>query len=90
MNGTQKALWFSGIFSAVLAAVIIASINSARDKLEKAVLDNVRQDSEIEHVSKNYDAIKLELRDLASGQDSLIKVATRMDEKLNSFERVDK
>lgn len=89
MNSTQKVLWFSGIFSAVLTAVLIALINDARNKLDNAVLDNVRQDSEIQHMTDNYDAIKLELRDLSGGQDTLIKVVTRMDEKLNSFERAE-
>lgn len=90
MNNTQKALWFSGLFSAVLTAVIVSVVNDARHKLEKAVIDNVRQDSEIAHMSENYDSIKLELRDLSAGQTTLIKVVTRVDEKLNSFERADK
>jgi hypothetical protein len=38
-------------------------------------------------MANNYDAIKLELRDISVSQDTLIKVVTRVDEKLNSFER---
>ncbi len=87
MNKTQKALWFSGMFAAILTAVLISMINDARGKLDKSVLDNVRQDSEIKHMANNYDAIKLELRDISVSQDTLIKVVTRVDEKLNSFER---
>lgn len=87
MNKTQKALWFSGIFAAILTAVLISMINDARGKLDQSVLDNVRQDSEIKHMANNYDAIKLELRDISVSQDTLIKVVTRVDEKLNSFER---
>jgi hypothetical protein len=87
MNKTQKALWFSGMFAAILTAVLISMINEARGKLDKSVLDNVRQDSEIKHMANNYDSIKLELRDISVSQDTLIKVVTRVDEKLNSFER---
>jgi hypothetical protein len=87
MNKTQKALWFSGMFAAILTAVLISMINDARGKLDKSVLDNVRQDSEIKHMANNYDSIKLELRDISVNQDTLIKVVTRVDEKLNSFER---
>ena len=87
MNKTQKALWFSGMFAAILTAVLISMINDARGKLDQSVLDNVRQDSEIKHMANNYDAIKLELRDISVSQDTLIKVVTRVDEKLNSFER---
>jgi hypothetical protein len=87
MNKTQKALWFSGMFAAILTAVLISMINDARGKLDKSVLDNVRQDSEIKHMANNYDSIKLELRDISVSQDTLIKVVTRVDEKLNSFER---
>lgn len=87
MNKTQKALWLSGMFAAILTAVLISMINDARGKLDKSVLDNVRQDSEIKHMANNYDSIKLELRDISVSQDTLIKVVTRVDEKLNSFER---
>ena len=87
MNKTQKALWFSGMFAAILTAVLISMINDARGKLDQSVLDNVRQDSEIKHMANNYDAIKLELRDISVSQDTLIKVVTRVDEKLSSFER---
>ena len=77
MNKTQKALWFSGMFAAILTAVLISMINDARGKLDQSVLDNVRQDSEIKHMANNYDAIKLELRDISVSQDTLIKVVTR-------------
>jgi len=82
----SKALWGAGIFSAVLSAVLISIVNDARSKLEQAVIDNVRQDSEIEHMAENYDAIKLELRDIKSGQAITIKELTRIGEHLKTFE----
>ena len=82
----NKALWGAGIFSAVLSAALISIVNDARAKLDQAVIDNVRQDSEISHMAQNYDAIKLELRDIRDGQTLLIKELTRIGEHLKTFE----
>ena len=82
----SKVLWGAGIFSAVLSAVLISIVNDARAKLEKAVIDNVRQDSEIQHMNQNYDEIKLELRDIKGGQSIAIKELTRIGEHLKTFE----
>tara|TARA_R110000796_G_scaffold33076_1_gene86107 strand:- start:398 stop:667 length:270 start_codon:yes stop_codon:yes gene_type:complete len=86
MNGTQKALWFSGIFSAVLAAVIISSITEARQKLDKAVLDNVRQDSELIHYSDKFDSMELQMREMMSIAIGTNNVVIRMEEQLKTFE----
>ena len=86
MNQTQKALWFSGIFSAVLAAVIISSISDARKKLDKAVMDNVRQDSELIHYADKFDSIELQMRELMALGIGTNNVVIRMEEKLESFE----
>ena len=86
MNQTQKALWFSGIFSAVLTAVIISSISDASKKLDKAVLDNVRQDSELIHYADKFDSIELQMRELMALGIGTNNVVIRMEEKLESFE----
>ena len=87
MNTTQKALWFSGILSAVLSAVIISVVNDARARLGKAVLDNVRQDSEIKHNADSYDALALQMRELMGVAIGTNNAVIRVEEKLNSFER---
>jgi hypothetical protein len=86
MNNTAKALWFSGLFTAVLTAVLIAIINDARNKLDQAVLDNVRQDSEIQHNSDAYDKLELRLLELMDLSISTNNTVIRLEEKLNSFE----
>ena len=86
MNQTQKALWFSGIFSAVLTAVIISSISDASKKLDKAVLDNVRQDSELIHYADKFDSIEFQMRELMALGIGTNNVVIRMEEKLESFE----
>lgn len=86
MNNTAKALWFSGLFTAVLTAVLIAIINDARKKLDQAVLDNVRQDSEIQHNSNAYDKLELRLLELMDLSISTNNAVIRLEEKLNSFE----
>tara|TARA_R110000787_G_scaffold125979_2_gene237142 strand:- start:74 stop:346 length:273 start_codon:yes stop_codon:yes gene_type:complete len=90
MNPTQKALWFSGIFSAVLAAVIISSIANAREKLDKAVLDNVRQDSELIHYASKFDSMELQMREMMALAIGTNNVVIRMEEKLESFENAEK
>ena len=88
MNNTQKALWFSGVFSAVLSAVIISVINDARHKLDQAVLDNVRQDAEISHNEKNYDELALQMRELMGVAIGTNNTVIRVEERLKSFETV--
>jgi len=87
MNNTQKALWFSGIFSAILTAVIVSVVDDARHKLDQAVLDNVRQDSEIKHNADSYDALALQMRELMGIAVGTNNAVIRVEEKLNSFER---
>tara|TARA_R110000850_G_scaffold275028_1_gene413420 strand:- start:334 stop:603 length:270 start_codon:yes stop_codon:yes gene_type:complete len=89
MNPTQKALWFSGIFSAVLSAVIISSIADAREKLDKAVLDNVRQDSELIHYGDKFDSMELQMREMMALAIGTNNVVIRMEEKLESFEKAE-
>ena len=89
MNPTQKALWFSGIFSAVLSAVIISSISEARKKLDKAVLDNVRQDSELIHYGAKFDSMELQMREMMALAIGTNNVVIRMEEKLESFEKAE-
>lgn len=89
MNGTQKALWFSGIFSAVLTAVIISAINDARHKLDAAVIDNVRQDSEIKHNADNYDSLELQMRELMNVAIGTNNAVIRVEERLKGFEKAD-
>ncbi len=89
MNNTQKALWFSGIFSAVLTAVIVSVVNDARHKLEKAVIDNVRQDSEIKHNADNYDSLELQMRELMNVAIGTNNAVIRVEERLKSFERAE-
>ena len=86
MNQTQKALWFSGIFSAVLTVVITSSISAASKKLDKAVLDNVRQDSELIHYADKFDSMELQMRELMALGIGTNNVVIRMEEKLESFE----
>ena len=86
MNQTQKALWFSGIFSAVLTAVIISSISDASKKLDKAVLDNVRQDSELIHYGDKFDSMELQMREMMSIAIGTNNAVIRVEEKLESFE----
>lgn len=88
MNSTQKALWFSGIFSAVLTAVIVSVVNDARHKLDKAVIDNVRQDAQISHNSEKFDSLELQLREVMSIAIGTNNVVIRIEEQLKSFERV--
>lgn len=88
MNGTQKALWFSGIFSAVLAAVIISSIAEARQKLDKAVIDNVRQDSELKHYGSKFDSMELQMREMMAISIGTNNVVIRMEEQLKTFETI--
>ena len=87
MNPTQKALWFSGIFSAVLSAVIISSIADARKKLDKSVLDNVRQDSELMYYGDKFDSMELQMREMMALAIGTNNVVIRMEEKLESFEK---
>ena len=89
MNNTQKALWFSGIFSAVLTAVLVAVINDARHKLDAAVLDNARQDSEIRHNAENIDDVSLRLKELLDVAIGTNNAVIRVEEKMNSFERAE-
>tara|TARA_R110000851_G_scaffold206686_2_gene358713 strand:- start:427 stop:696 length:270 start_codon:yes stop_codon:yes gene_type:complete len=87
MNGTQKTLWFSGIFSAVLTAVLISSITDERKKLDKAVLDNVRQDAELIHYGFKFDSMELQIRETMAIALSTNNVVIRMEEQLKSFEK---
>ena len=89
MNGTQKALWFSGIFSAVLTAVMIASINDARQKLHFAVMDNVRQDSEIKHNANAIDDMSLRLKELLDVAIGTNNAVIRVETILDSFEKAE-
>tara|TARA_R110000782_G_scaffold55815_1_gene117434 strand:+ start:241 stop:510 length:270 start_codon:yes stop_codon:yes gene_type:complete len=89
MSATQRALWFSGIFSAVLSAVIISSISDARKKLDKAVLDNVRQDSELIHYGNKFDSMELQMREMMSIAVGTNNVVIRMEEQLKSFEKAE-
>lgn len=86
MNNTQKALWFSGIFAAVLTAVIIAEINDSRRKLDQAVLDIAKQGVMIGHNAENINDNEvrlLEFGHIVNGtHDSVIRIET----KLESFE----
>ena len=89
MNNTQKALWFSGMFAAVLSAVIISAINESRRKLDQAVIDIAKHGVMISHNAENIDDNEvrlLDFMDIISGtHDSVI----RMEVTLKSFERVD-
>ena len=89
MSATQRALWFSGIFSAVLSAVLISSIADARKKLDKAVLDNVRQDSELIHYGNKFDSMELQMREMMSIAVGTNNVVIRMEEQLKSFEKAE-
>jgi hypothetical protein len=86
MNSTQRALWFSGIFAAVLTAVIISVVNDARHKLEKAVIDIAKHGVEISHNAENIDDVEvrfLEFMAITSGtHDSVI----RIEEQMKTFE----
>ena len=86
MSSTQKALWISGIFSAVLTAVIIDEISNSRAKLEKAVIDNVRQDSELMHYGSKFDSMELQMREMMAIAIGTNNVVIRMEEQLKSFE----
>lgn len=72
MNNTQKALWFSGIFSAVLTAVIVSVVNDARHKLEKAVIDIAQHDVRIGNNSEKIDNVYIVLNKIEeNGADQL-------------------
>lgn len=89
MNNTQKALWFSGIFAAVLSAVIISAINDARHKLDNAVIDIAKQGVRISNNAENIDDNEvrlLQFMDIMNGtHDSVIRV----EERLKSFEKAE-
>lgn len=96
MNNTQKALWFSGIFSAVLTAVIVSVVNDARHKLEQAVIDIAKHDVRIGNNSENIDDVYIVLNKIEkNGADQLastndIKVAqgkfdTRLETSLEAL-----
>ena len=86
MNHTQKALCFSGLFLAVLTAVIISAISDARERLEKAVLDNARQDVKIAHNSDSYDDLALQMRELMGVAIGTNNAVIRVETKLDGFE----
>ena len=86
MNNTAKALWVTGLVTAVLTAVIIADINESKRQLHQAVLDNTRQDAEIQHNSAAYDKLELRLLELMDLSISTNNTVIRLEEKLNSFE----
>jgi hypothetical protein len=89
MNGTQKALWFSGIFAAVLTAVIISSITDASQKLHQAVIDNVRQDAELNHYKDKFDSMELQMREVMAISIGTNNAVIRMEEQLKSFEKAE-
>ena len=88
MNNTQRALWASGLFTAVLTAVLVAIINDARHKLDQAVLDNVRQDSEIAHNAKSFDKMELRIKEMMDLLVATNGTTIRIEERLDSFESV--
>jgi len=88
MNGTQKALWFSGIFAAVLTAVLIADINESKRQLHQAVLDNTRQDAEIMHNSEKFDTLELQMRELMNISIGTNNTVIRMEEHMKTFEAI--
>ena len=68
MSGQQKALWFSGIFSAALTAVIISEVHDARVKLDGAIITNATQSADISYNSKRLDTFAMVLKDIFEGQ----------------------
>lgn len=68
MSSQQKALWFSGIFSAVLTAVIISEVHDARVKLDDAIITNATQSADISHNAKRLDNFAMVLKDIFEGQ----------------------
>ena len=82
----QKALWASGLVTAVLTAIIIDDINESKRKLHKAMLDNSRQDAEIQHNSAAYDKMELRLKELMDVTIITNNAVIRMEEQLKSFE----
>ena len=73
----------------MLTAVIVSVVNDARHKLDKAVIDNVRQDAQISHNSEKFDSLELQMREMMSIAIGTNNVVIRMEEQLKSFERVE-
>ena len=86
---TAKALWGTGLITAVLTAVIIADVNESKRKLHQAVLDNGRQDSEIQHNSEAYDKLELRLLELMDLAIKINNSTIRMEEHMKTFETVE-
>ena len=82
----KNALWFAGIFSAVLTAVLIAMIEDARVKLDNATMTNVRQDSDIRHNEKNIDDMDLRLKQLMEVAIGTNNSVIRIEGKLEQWE----
>ena len=87
MNNTNKAIWLSGIFSAVLTAFIISVVDDAQHKLSQAVIDNVRQDAQISHNSQKFDSLESQMSEMMSLAIGTNNVVIRVEERLKFFER---
>jgi len=88
MSATQKALWFSGLFTAVLTAVIVADISESKKQLHQAILDNTRQDAEIRHNSAAYDKMELRLKELMDVTITTNNSVIRIEEHIKTFEAI--
>ena len=82
----KNALWFAGIFSAVLTAVLIAMIEDARAKLDNATMTNVRQDADIRHNEKSIDDMDLRLKELMEVAIGTNNSVIRIEGKLEQWE----
>lgn len=81
MNNTTKALCVSGVVMAVLTSVLIAGINDARKKLDQAVIDNARQDSEIKQNTAAMSEVKSYLKDIMNVSRKTNEATIRLEER---------
>lgn len=82
----SKALWVTGIATAVLTGILISIINSGISDLKEAIITNAKQDAQIEHNREGLNHLELRLKELMDVSVTTNSVVIRMEEKLKLFE----
>ena len=84
-----KALWVTGITTAVLTGILISIIDSGIADLKGAIITNARQGAQIEHNHEELNHLELRLKELMEVSTTTNHVVIRVEEKLKSFESVE-
>jgi hypothetical protein len=84
-----KALWITGIATAVLTGILISIIDSGIEDLKEAIITNAKQDAQIEHNREGLNHLELRLKELMEVSITTNHVVIRVEEKLKSFESVE-